>query len=319
MLDSLVDYERDTISGDFSFVSHYPDRPAAQRGLIAATSRSLTATRPLRHRHRHTMIVCGVAGYYAASAIPGSLASEIAPRLLAELSPNGHARSSSRSAYSMGSVLRGKTEQLAGGASVDRRRTQAGVVKQVVVAGDDRVARCWLAASATRKSSSGRGPRSAASPGRAARARAARRIEQLIGLGGGHSRAEVGLGESRVGTPRRSADRRSARTPPAVPHRVADQVGSSVRQRRPRAERSCRGRAGSTSLRAHFAHGANGEVGGLVLAQGVATLDLAQGLEASRDPHAHSTTAQTDEHSGVAISRPNEASRYIDGPLFGSG
>jgi tetraprenyl-beta-curcumene synthase len=87
MLDSLVDYERDTISGDFSFVSHYPDRLSAQRGLIAAASQSLTATRPLRHGHRHMMIVCGVAGYYAAAAVRGSLASEIAPRLLAKLRP----------------------------------------------------------------------------------------------------------------------------------------------------------------------------------------------------------------------------------------
>ncbi len=87
MLDSLVDYERDANSGDFSFVSHYPDGTATHDGLIRATTRSLAATEPLRHSHAHTMIVCGVAGYYAASATHGSLASRIVPHLVAALGP----------------------------------------------------------------------------------------------------------------------------------------------------------------------------------------------------------------------------------------
>jgi tetraprenyl-beta-curcumene synthase len=87
LLDSLVDYEDDATSGDFSFVSHYPEAAAAKDGLLRATTRSLAATKPLRHRHAHAMIVCGVAGYYAASAAPGSLASRIAPQLVAALGP----------------------------------------------------------------------------------------------------------------------------------------------------------------------------------------------------------------------------------------
>lgn len=87
MLDSLVDYERDAISGDFSFVSHYPERIAAREGLIGAATRSLAATRTLRHSHLHMMIVCGVAGYYAAVSVRGSLASEITPSLLTALRP----------------------------------------------------------------------------------------------------------------------------------------------------------------------------------------------------------------------------------------
>ncbi|HEV7772349.1 MAG TPA: DUF2600 family protein [Conexibacter sp.] len=85
MLDSLADYERDRVSGDFSFVSHYPDAVAARDGLIHATWLSLTAVEPLRHSRVHTMIVCGVAGYYAASAAPGSLAAKVAPGVVAEL------------------------------------------------------------------------------------------------------------------------------------------------------------------------------------------------------------------------------------------
>lgn len=87
MLDSLVDYERDAVSGDLSFVSHYPDRAAARRGIVDSATNSLAATRRLRHSHIHMMIVCGVAGYYAAGATRGSLASEIMPTLLAALRP----------------------------------------------------------------------------------------------------------------------------------------------------------------------------------------------------------------------------------------
>jgi len=85
MLDSLADYERDQVSGEFSFVSHYSDARAARDGLTRATQRSLAAVELLRRSHTHTMIVCGVAGYYAASAAPGSLAAEVAPSVVAQL------------------------------------------------------------------------------------------------------------------------------------------------------------------------------------------------------------------------------------------
>jgi hypothetical protein len=87
MLDSLVDYERDQTTGSFSFVSHYPGRAATRRGLIAAAANSLAVTRSLPHRRIHTMIVCGVAGYYAAHAASGSVAAQVAPGVLATLRP----------------------------------------------------------------------------------------------------------------------------------------------------------------------------------------------------------------------------------------
>lgn len=87
MLDSLVDFERDAITGEFSFVSYYASAAAAGEGLIRAARLALGATRSLRHRRIHAMIVYGVAGYYAASAVRGSLASIIAPRLVASLGP----------------------------------------------------------------------------------------------------------------------------------------------------------------------------------------------------------------------------------------
>jgi len=85
MLDSLADYERDRVSGEFSFVSHYPDARAARDGLIRATQRSLAAVKPLRRSHAHTMIVCGIAGYYAAQATSDTLAAEVAPDVIAQL------------------------------------------------------------------------------------------------------------------------------------------------------------------------------------------------------------------------------------------
>lgn len=87
MLDSLVDCETDARTGDFSFVSHYPDDAAICSGLLAAATNSLDATRTLPHRRTHAMIVGGIAGYYAATAAPESLASRIAPRLLRALRP----------------------------------------------------------------------------------------------------------------------------------------------------------------------------------------------------------------------------------------
>jgi len=85
MLDSIADYERDQVSGEFSFVSHYTDARAARDGLTRATHRSLVAVKPLRRSHTHTMIVCGVAGYYAAHATSDTLAAEVAPDVVAQL------------------------------------------------------------------------------------------------------------------------------------------------------------------------------------------------------------------------------------------
>lgn len=86
LLDSLIDYERDAASGEFSFVSHYPDRLAVRHGLVAAAVRSLAATRALPHSHAHAMIVCGVAGYYASAADAG-LGAQVAPSLIEALRP----------------------------------------------------------------------------------------------------------------------------------------------------------------------------------------------------------------------------------------
>ncbi|HYV14975.1 MAG TPA: DUF2600 family protein [Conexibacter sp.] len=89
LYDSLVDFERDEMTGDFSFISHYPSNAALRFGLIRARRRSLTASTPLRRGHIHKMIICGVAGYYVAFPTRGSLAAQLAPSLLAELDPAG--------------------------------------------------------------------------------------------------------------------------------------------------------------------------------------------------------------------------------------
>jgi len=85
LFDSLVDYERDMRSGNFSFISHYSDAREARDGLACATQRSLAAVKLLRRSPTHTMIVCGVAGYYAAHATSDTLAAEVAPDVVAQL------------------------------------------------------------------------------------------------------------------------------------------------------------------------------------------------------------------------------------------
>jgi tetraprenyl-beta-curcumene synthase len=87
LLDSLVDYERDATTGNFSFVALYPDRAAMRDGLVQSTARSRVATGRLRHPHAHAMIVCGVASYYAVAATPGSLAAQLAPSVIGTLGP----------------------------------------------------------------------------------------------------------------------------------------------------------------------------------------------------------------------------------------
>ena len=87
LLDSLVDYERDAHTGNFSFVGRYANRDDAERGIVAASARSLDAVQQLRRSHTHAMIVCGVAAFYAAEADRDSLAAQITPSVLKALRP----------------------------------------------------------------------------------------------------------------------------------------------------------------------------------------------------------------------------------------
>jgi tetraprenyl-beta-curcumene synthase len=87
LLDSLVDYERDAHTGNFSFVGRYADRDDAERGIVAASARSLDAVQQLRRSHTHAMIVCGVAAFYGAEAKSHSLAAQITPKVLMALRP----------------------------------------------------------------------------------------------------------------------------------------------------------------------------------------------------------------------------------------
>lgn len=87
ILDSAVDRERDAEGGDISYVSHYPSDAAARAGMIAAATRSLTATRGLRRARTHALIVCGLACHYAASAPPGGFAAQVLPDVVDSLRP----------------------------------------------------------------------------------------------------------------------------------------------------------------------------------------------------------------------------------------
>jgi tetraprenyl-beta-curcumene synthase len=64
LLDSLVDYSRDGIDSEHSFVAYYPSNFSAAERLGAVTRHALAAARDLPRGSRHAVIVTGVAGYY---------------------------------------------------------------------------------------------------------------------------------------------------------------------------------------------------------------------------------------------------------------
>lgn len=64
MLDSYVDQADDAMSGNHSYIAHYPDPETATRRLRQSIVQSLRAARQLRDGHRHTVIVgCMIAMY----------------------------------------------------------------------------------------------------------------------------------------------------------------------------------------------------------------------------------------------------------------
>lgn len=72
LLDSLVDYSRDGVTSNHSFVAYYPSDVVAAEQLVAITTRALTAARGLPRGSRHAVIVAGIAGFYLSVASASS-------------------------------------------------------------------------------------------------------------------------------------------------------------------------------------------------------------------------------------------------------
>jgi tetraprenyl-beta-curcumene synthase len=88
LLDSLIDYEEDHVTGTHSYVAYYgTPRMAAERLAFVARDAD-EAVRALRRGRRHAVLGSGVAGFYlSAVEARGSFANSAREAVLASLSP----------------------------------------------------------------------------------------------------------------------------------------------------------------------------------------------------------------------------------------
>lgn len=64
MLDSLIDYQRDTQAGEVGYIRYYQNHGLLTRDLARATRRAIAHAAPLPNSARHVMTLVGVAAYY---------------------------------------------------------------------------------------------------------------------------------------------------------------------------------------------------------------------------------------------------------------
>jgi len=81
LLESVVDIEEDTVTGNHSYASHYrdADEMAERLGLIA--THAAIATQDLRRHRAHGVIVAAMASYYLAQTPPASPAEDATERV----------------------------------------------------------------------------------------------------------------------------------------------------------------------------------------------------------------------------------------------
>ncbi len=77
MLDDLIDLDDDRGAGEHNYMTYYASSTVAARRLALLTDYGRTATQTLRHSHRHTAILLGVAGFYLSA--PGATSNYAAP------------------------------------------------------------------------------------------------------------------------------------------------------------------------------------------------------------------------------------------------
>lgn len=72
MLDSLVDYQRDTEDGQAGYIRYYQNTSQLSDCLAQAARHGIQRTRGLPHRGHHTMTLAGVAAYYLSAPTASS-------------------------------------------------------------------------------------------------------------------------------------------------------------------------------------------------------------------------------------------------------
>jgi tetraprenyl-beta-curcumene synthase len=86
LLDDLIDLEEDTASGEHNYLPYYRSNSVAADRLALIAHHAKSATKKLRHRHRHAAILAGVAGFYlSAPKARSEYASPIRERMLQAL------------------------------------------------------------------------------------------------------------------------------------------------------------------------------------------------------------------------------------------
>lgn len=72
MLDSLIDYQRDTAAGQSGYIRYYPDHDLLAKDLTDAARRAIEHATPLRDGAHHAMTLVGVAAYYLSAPTASS-------------------------------------------------------------------------------------------------------------------------------------------------------------------------------------------------------------------------------------------------------
>jgi tetraprenyl-beta-curcumene synthase len=88
MLDSLVDHERDTQTGQVGYIRYYPDHDLLARDLARAARRGIEYASSLPNGAHHIMTLVGVAAYYiSAPTADSDFARPVTRQVRQELKP----------------------------------------------------------------------------------------------------------------------------------------------------------------------------------------------------------------------------------------
>lgn len=88
LLDSLIDYDGDQVTGAHSYVGYYESAGVAAERLAVIATDGVEAMAGLRHARRHGVIATGVAGFYLSSpSARGTYAAAATQRVIGVLNP----------------------------------------------------------------------------------------------------------------------------------------------------------------------------------------------------------------------------------------
>lgn len=89
LFDSLIDFEEDAITGNYSYTGHYDDPAHAGRRLVAIVAEAVELLARLRAARLHRTILAGVAAFYlSASAARADGTRAVSQQVLAMLGPS---------------------------------------------------------------------------------------------------------------------------------------------------------------------------------------------------------------------------------------